>query len=52
MAAFAGQTSSNVVILSRDPATGKLGSQIAATQVGTAGRAGQEDGLSAVIWNE
>ncbi len=52
MVAFAGQTSSNVAVVSRDPATGKLGSLVASVQVGTAGRAGQEDGLSAVIWAE
>jgi len=52
MVAFGGQTSSNVAIVSRDPSTGKLGSLVASVQVGTPGRAGQEDGLSAVIWNE
>ncbi len=52
MVAFAGQTSANVAIVARDPATGRLGSLIAETRVGTQGTAGNEDGLSAVIWNE
>ncbi|KAJ4287202.1 hypothetical protein N0V90_012600 [Kalmusia sp. IMI 367209] len=52
LVAVGGQTSSNVAILNRDPATGKLGSLVASVQVATAGRAGEEDGLAAVIWNE
>jgi len=50
--AVGGQTSSNVAILNRDPSTGKIGSLVASIQVATAGRAGEEDGLSAVIWVE
>ena len=50
MVAFGGQTSSNVAIVARDTTTGKLGDLIANLQVGTPGTAGNEDGLSAVIW--
>jgi 6-phosphogluconolactonase (cycloisomerase 2 family) len=52
LVAVGGQTSSNVAIISRDPATGKLGSLLANLQVASRGQAGQEDGLSAVVWNE
>lgn len=52
LVAFGGQTSSNVAIVSRDPATGKLGNLVANLQVGNKGRAGEEDGLSAVVWVE
>lgn len=52
LVAFGGQTSSNVAIVSRDPATGKLGNLVASLQVGNKGRAGEEDGLSAVVWVE
>ncbi|KAI0397285.1 putative isomerase YbhE [Xylariaceae sp. FL0594] len=50
--AVGGQTSSNVAIIKRDPATGKLGDMVANIQVATPGQAQQEDGLSAVIWVE
>ncbi|GAB1315341.1 Carboxymuconate cyclase [Madurella fahalii] len=52
LVAVGGQTSSNVAIIARDPATGKLGSLVANVQVAQKGRAGEEDGLSAVIWVE
>ncbi|KAK0628778.1 Lactonase, 7-bladed beta-propeller-domain-containing protein [Bombardia bombarda] len=52
LAAIGGQTSSNVAIVSRDPATGKLGGLVATLNVGSKGRAGEEDGLSAVVWVE
>ncbi|KAI9154877.1 putative 6-phosphogluconolactonase [Paramyrothecium foliicola] len=52
LVAVAGQTSSNVAIISRDLVTGRLGAVLANVQVGPAGRPGQEDGLSAVVWNE
>ncbi|KAI0117900.1 Lactonase, 7-bladed beta-propeller-domain-containing protein [Nemania sp. FL0031] len=52
LVAVGGQTSSNVAIIRRDPATGKLGDLIASTQVATPGREQEEDGLSAVIWVE
>jgi 6-phosphogluconolactonase (cycloisomerase 2 family) len=52
LVAVGGQTSSNVAIIARDPATGKLGKLVANIQVGQKGRAGEEDGLSAVVWVE
>jgi 6-phosphogluconolactonase (cycloisomerase 2 family) len=52
LVAVGGQTSSNVAIIARDPATGKLGKLVANIQVGQKGRAGQEDGLSSVTWVE
>jgi 6-phosphogluconolactonase (cycloisomerase 2 family) len=52
MVAFGGQTSSTVAIVARNTTTGRLGSLIASLQVGNPGTAGNEDGLSAVIWNE
>ncbi|KAI1171900.1 putative isomerase YbhE, partial [Nemania sp. FL0916] len=50
LVAVGGQTSSNVAIITRDPATGALGDLVASVQVATPGEAQQEDGLSAVIW--
>jgi 6-phosphogluconolactonase (cycloisomerase 2 family) len=50
--AVGGQTSSNVAIIARDTKTGKLGKLVANVQVGQKGRAGEEDGLSAVVWVE
>lgn len=52
LVAVGGQTSSNVAIITRDPVSGKLGSLVATLQVGQKGRAGEEDGLSAVVWIE
>ncbi|KAK4185765.1 putative carboxymuconate cyclase [Podospora australis] len=52
LVAIGGQTSSNVAIVARDPATGKLGKLVANVQVGQKGRAGEEDGLSGVVWVE
>ncbi|KAI0123961.1 Lactonase, 7-bladed beta-propeller-domain-containing protein [Xylariales sp. AK1849] len=50
--AVGGQTSSNVAIIARDPATGKLGDLVANLQIATPGTDGGEDRLSAVIWGE
>lgn len=50
LVAVGGQTSSNVAIIARDPETGKLGELVANIEVGQKGRAGEEDGLSAVVW--
>ncbi|KAH6843497.1 Lactonase, 7-bladed beta-propeller-domain-containing protein [Chaetomium sp. MPI-CAGE-AT-0009] len=52
LVAVGGQTSSNVAIIARDTETGKLGKLVATLQVGQKGRAGEEDGLSAVVWVE
>ncbi|KAK5703579.1 hypothetical protein LTR17_021993 [Elasticomyces elasticus] len=49
--AVGGQTSSNVAIIARDTETGRLGDLLANIQVATPGNDGQEDGLSAVLWN-
>lgn len=50
--AVGGQTSSNVAIVARDPSTGKLGKLVANIQIAQKGSAGNEDGLSAVVWVE
>ncbi len=52
LVAVGGQTSSNVAVLARDPATGRLGDLVASVQVASPGTPGQEDGLSAVVWLE
>ncbi|KAK3936649.1 Lactonase, 7-bladed beta-propeller-domain-containing protein [Diplogelasinospora grovesii] len=52
MVAFGGQTSSTVAIVARNTTTGRLGPMITSLLVGTAGVPGNEDGLSAVIWDE
>ncbi|KEY68289.1 hypothetical protein S7711_07041 [Stachybotrys chartarum IBT 7711] len=52
LVAVGGQTSSTVAIIARDVSTGRLGNLVASVQVGPLGRPNQEDGLSAVIWNE
>lgn len=50
--AFGGQTSSTVVVVARDVSTGRLGDVIAQLQVGALGTVNNEDGLSAVVWDE
>ncbi|KAK1835638.1 putative isomerase [Podospora conica] len=52
LVAIGGQTSANVVIVERDVTTGKLGKLVGNIQLGNKGRAGEEDGLSAVVWVE
>ncbi|RYO79603.1 hypothetical protein DL764_010010 [Monosporascus ibericus] len=52
LVAVGGQTSSNVAVIARDPATGRLGNLITSLQVASRGNPGNEDGLSAVIWLE
>ncbi|TDZ21481.1 putative 6-phosphogluconolactonase [Colletotrichum orbiculare MAFF 240422] len=52
MVAIGGQTSANVAIVERNVATGRLGRLLASLKVGNPGAANQEDGLSAVVWNE
>lgn len=46
------QTTANVVVAKRDPETGKLGPQLATLRVGTAGVAENDNGLSAVLWDQ
>ncbi|PHH51427.1 putative 6-phosphogluconolactonase [Ceratocystis fimbriata CBS 114723] len=48
--AIAGQTSSNVAIVERDTATGKLGKLVANLEVGAVGDVNKGDGLNAVVW--
>lgn len=50
--AFGGQTSSTVVVVARDVSTGRLGDVLAQLQVGAPGTVNNEDGLSAVVWDE
>jgi 6-phosphogluconolactonase (cycloisomerase 2 family) len=52
LVAVGGQTSSNVAILERDPESGRLGGLVANARVATPGTPGNEDGLSAVVWDE
>ncbi|OIW29380.1 3-carboxy-cis,cis-mucoante lactonizing enzyme [Coniochaeta ligniaria NRRL 30616] len=52
MVAFGGQTSSTVAIVARNATSGRLGSLVASLQVGNPGTVNNEDGLSAVIWDE
>jgi 6-phosphogluconolactonase (cycloisomerase 2 family) len=52
MVAFGGQTSSTVVVVSRNASTGRLGDVVAQLQVGAPGTVNNEDGLSAVVWDE
>ncbi|KAI7104249.1 hypothetical protein KC352_g37331 [Hortaea werneckii] len=50
LVAVGGQTSSNVAIIERNNTTGRLGGLLASIDIATPGQAGQEDGLSAVVW--
>jgi len=52
LVAFGGQTSGTVAIVERNTTTGRLGNMVTSLLVGGAGTAGNEDGLSAVIWIE
>lgn len=52
LVAVGGQTSSTVAVIARDPETGRLGELVASVLVASPGTAGQEDGLSAVVWLE
>ncbi|KAK7706911.1 hypothetical protein SLS63_013826 [Diaporthe eres] len=50
--AYGGQTSSTVVVVARNVSTGRLGGVVAQLQVGAPGTVNNEDGLSAVVWDE
>ncbi|KAH7371567.1 6-phosphogluconolactonase [Pyrenochaeta sp. MPI-SDFR-AT-0127] len=50
--AIGDQTTSNVAIVARDVASGKLGKRVADLRIGTVGVPENEDGLSAVVWAE
>ncbi|KAK3054204.1 hypothetical protein LTR09_004982 [Extremus antarcticus] len=48
--AIGDQTTANVAILTRDPATADLGDKVANLRIGATGHPENEDGLSAVVW--
>ncbi|KAK0115651.1 hypothetical protein ONS95_000079 [Cadophora gregata] len=50
--AIGDQTTANVVVVRRDPVTGRLGPQVASLRVGVTGNAENDDGLSSVLWDE
>ncbi|KAJ4377851.1 hypothetical protein N0V83_000681 [Neocucurbitaria cava] len=50
--AIGDQTTANVAIVSRDPVTGKLGDHVADLRISTVGTPENEDGVSAVVWDE
>ncbi|RAR07921.1 putative isomerase YbhE [Stemphylium lycopersici] len=50
--AIGDQTTSNVAVVTRNTATGKLGDLVASLRIGAAGTPENEDGLSAVVWAE
>ncbi|KAJ5662677.1 Cytochrome cd1-nitrite reductase-like C-terminal heme d1 [Penicillium macrosclerotiorum] len=52
LVAIGNQASAMVVIVRRDPATGKLIEKVAELQVGEPGKVGSAEGLSSVIWAE
>nr|OQO18177.1 hypothetical protein B0A51_14124 [Rachicladosporium sp. CCFEE 5018] len=52
LVAVGGQTSSNVAIIARNTTSGRLGGLLTSLQVASTGGNGQENGLSAVIWDE
>jgi 6-phosphogluconolactonase (cycloisomerase 2 family) len=52
LVAVGNQVSSNVVIVERNPETGKLGKEVASLQVGKVGTPGKGDGLSSLVWYE
>ena len=52
LVAIGGQTSSNVAIVARNTTSGRLGNLIATLPIANPGTVNNEDGLSAVIWDE
>jgi len=46
------QTTANVAVVKRDVTTGLLGPQVASMRIGIVGHAENDDGLSAVLWDE
>jgi 6-phosphogluconolactonase (cycloisomerase 2 family) len=52
LVAIGDQTTSNVVIVTRDTKTGLLGLQVASLRIGNAGTPENEDGLSSVLWDQ
>lgn len=52
LVAIGNQVSSNVVVVKRDVATGKLGEKVAELEVGSKGELGTEQGISGIVWAE
>lgn len=52
LVAIGNQVSSNVVVVKRDVATGKLGEKVAELELGSKGEPGQEEGISGIVWAE
>ncbi|KAK2763248.1 hypothetical protein FQN54_009884 [Arachnomyces sp. PD_36] len=52
LVAIANQVSANVAIVARDTESGKLGEKVADLRVGDEGEAGQEAGISGIVWLE
>ncbi len=52
LVAIGDQNSSMVVIVKRDPNTGRMGDMVAKVQLGSQVAAGSFGGLSSVIWDE
>lgn len=52
MVVIGDQTTANVVVAKRDVTTGALGPQIASMRIGSVGTAENDNGLSAVLWDE
>jgi len=50
--AIGDQTTANVVVVKRDPVTGRLGPQVASLRVGIVGTPEQDNGLSGVLWDQ
>lgn len=46
------QTTANVAVVKRDATTGHLGPQVASMRIGTVGQAENDNGLSAVVWDD
>jgi 6-phosphogluconolactonase (cycloisomerase 2 family) len=46
------QTTANVAVVKRDSVTGLLGSQVASMRIGSVGQAENDNGLSAVLWDD
>jgi len=52
LVAIGDQTTANVAVVKRDNTTGLLGEQVASLRIGTVGTPENDDGLSAVLWDE
>ncbi|CAG8954272.1 hypothetical protein HYFRA_00005892 [Hymenoscyphus fraxineus] len=52
LVAIGDQTTANVVVVKRDVTTGLLGAQVASMRIGSTGTPENDNGLSAVLWDE